>query len=124
MEIVKRVKEFLLRPFLPGEELDVIDKEDMGGPVFVAKVVLCAVGDGGEEIVRELLAGGVDNASMSVSAAVGDGTEEVSLAQSSVTVDEQGVVHLGRLVGCGQGGGCRQAVTVSDDEAVEGEPGV
>ncbi len=124
MEIVESVKEFFLRPFLPGEELDVIDKEDMGGPIFVAKVFLCAMSDGGEEIVRELLAGGIGNASMSVGAAVGDGAEEMSFAQSSATVDEQGVVHLGRLVGCGQGGGCRQAVAVSDNEAVEGELGV
>ena len=80
VQIVESVEELFLRALLVGQELDVIYEEGVGGTVSVAEIVLFSLGDGGDEIVGELLAGGVDDAPLPVSTVVSDGVEEVSLS--------------------------------------------
>ena len=80
VQIVESVEELFLRALLVGQELDVIYEEGVGGTVSVAEIVLFPLADGGDELVGELLAGGVDDAPLPVSTVVSDGVEEVSLS--------------------------------------------
>ena len=59
---VERVEELLLGPLLVGDELDVVDEEQVDPAVAVAELVDLALLDRGDELVDELLAGGVDDA--------------------------------------------------------------
>ena len=51
---------------------------------------------------------------------VADGQQQVGLAEPGVSVDEQRVVGLARILGHGGGGRVGEAVGVADDEVVEG----
>jgi hypothetical protein len=51
---------------------------------------------------------------------VGDGVEQVGLAQPGFSVDEQGVVVLGGVVGHGPGGGVGKLVGRAHHKALEG----
>ena len=59
---VERVEELFLRPLLVGDELDVVDEQQVDAPVARPEVVDPALLDAGDELVGELLAGGVDDA--------------------------------------------------------------
>src|SRR3990172_9113774 len=124
VEVVEGVEELLLGAVLAGEELDVVDEEDLRRAVAAAELVLAALGDGGDEVFGELLAGDVEGATLRDGEAVGYRLEEVGLAETWPAVDEQRVVTGAGLVGGGDGGGRRQAVGLADDEALKGELGV
>ena len=57
VEVVERVEELLLRPFLAGDELDVVDQEEIDGAVLGAELGGAVVADRIDELVREALGG-------------------------------------------------------------------
>jgi hypothetical protein len=59
-ERVEGVEEFLLRPFLAREELNVVDEQHISLPIAVAEFDELAVLDRVDELVREALAGRVE----------------------------------------------------------------
>ena len=59
---VEGVEELLLGPLLVGDELDVVDEEQVDPAVAGTELVDLALLDRGDELVGELLAGRVDDA--------------------------------------------------------------
>ncbi len=130
VEAVERVEELLEDLLLPFEELDVVEQENVDGPVAVLERLHLLAADAVDELVEELLrahvadqAAGGDLASL-----VPDGVEEVGLPQTRLAVDEQRVVLAVGLLPHRHGGGVGEAVGLAHHEVVEGvsrhEPGV
>ena len=95
---VEGVEELLLGPRLVGEELDVVEQQDVDSAeaLLEARRVLCA--DGADELRGELLHGRVAHGEARAEAAdvVADRVEEVRLAEARPAVDEERVVGLAR----------------------------
>ena len=120
------VEELLLRTLLAGKELDVVDHQDVGLTVAPAESNQGVVLDGVDELVGELLAAEIDDAGTLLHRedVVADRLEEVGLAETAATIDEEGVVGPGRGVGDGLGGGVCELVVGADNEASEGVGGI
>ena len=118
---VERVEELLLRPLLVGDELDVVDEEEVDPAVAGPEVVDAALLDARDELVRELLARRVDDplAREAGDDRVADRVHQVRLAEADPAVQEERVVGVARALGDGQGGGVGQAVGRADDEVGE-----
>ena len=119
---VEGVEELLLRPLLVGDELDVVDEQQVDAPVAGAEVVDAPLLDAGDELVGELLAGGVDDALAREAGQdlVADGVHQVRLAEADAAVQEERVVGVAGALGDRQAGGVGQAVGRADDEGAEG----
>src|SRR5262245_19991108 len=63
-EVVVRVEELVLGTLLAGQELDVVDQEEVAGPIPLTELWRLVVPDGGDEVVRELLARQILDAQM------------------------------------------------------------
>ena len=126
VELVEGMKELVLGTFLTGDELDIIDEEQVCLPVLAAELDIFAVLDGLDQLVGELVGPDVDDVGVGVDLAdaVGDGVEQMGLAHAGRAVEEQGVIDLARGFGYRQGGAVGEAVTGAHDEIVEGELGV
>ena len=123
---VERVEELLLGAGLAGEELDVVDEQDVGVAVGVLEGVDRLGAQRADEVVGEGLGGGVADGGTTavVQDVVADGMEEVGLAEAGRGVEEEGVVGLAGELGDGEGGGVGQAVALADDELLESVAGV
>ena len=123
---VEGVEELLLGPLLVGDELDVIDEQQVDLAVARPEVVDAALLDAGDEVVGELLAGGVDDplARVALHHGVADRVHQVGLAEADAAVQEERVVGLAGTLGDRQAGGMREAVGRADDEGAEGVAGV
>ncbi len=121
VEGVEGVEELFLGFFLAGEELDVVDEEDVDGAVLVAEAGHLVEARGVGEVVDELLAGDVADGGVGLEAfyLVADGVHEVGLAHADAAVEEERVVGLGGSLGDGDGGGEGELVAGAGDEAVE-----
>jgi hypothetical protein len=119
---VEGVEERLLRLRAALQELDVVDQEDVDVAVACLEGGAAVVGDGVDEVVRELLARDVSDADAGVErlGIVADRVQQVRLAESGVAVDEERVVRLGRCLSHGDRRCMREAVGLADDEVVEG----
>ena len=95
---VERVEELFLGPLLVGDELDVVDEQQVDAPVARAELVDLALLDAGDELVGELLARGVDDALAREAAEhlVADGVHQVGLAEAHAAVQEERVVGVAR----------------------------
>ncbi len=120
------MEKFLLGGFLAGDELNIIHQEQVGFPVFAPELDVPAAFDGVDQLVGELVALDVDDVGVRVflADAVGDGVEQMGLAHAGRAVDEQGIVHLPRRLGHGNGGGVGKPVGRAYHEIVEGELGI
>src|SRR5919106_3506154 len=98
MKRVEGVKELLLGPLLAFEELNVVHHEEVHCAVAPVELGDRAALEGENELVHELLGRDVAGAQSWVTLAyvASDGVQEVGLAQAGPSVDEQGVVGLGR----------------------------
>ena len=121
---VERVEELLLRPLLVGDELDVVDEEEVDPPVARPEVVDPALLDAGDELVGELLAGGVDDllAREAGDDRVPDRVHQVRLAEAHAAVQEERVVGVAGALGDREGGGVGEPVGRADDEVGERVP--
>src|SRR3990172_8142439 len=125
VEGVKGMEEFGLRSFFPRDELDIIDEQDIHPPKFISKLVHLFVTEGIDELVRKLfrreVADLLDLGKNPVHEnMVPDGMEEVRLPQSDASVDEKGIIILGRLIGHRQASGIGKLITGSHDKIVKG----
>ena len=118
---VERVEELLLGPLLVGDELDVVDEEQVDPPVAGAELVDLALLDRGDELVRELLGRGVDDALARELGddLVADGVHQVGLAEAHAAVQEERVVGMAGPLGDRQAGGVGEPVGRADDEVRE-----
>ena len=62
MQRVEGVEKLFLCPFFSGQELDVIDEQDVDAPVLGAELQGPVVADGVDQFVRKLLAADVGDA--------------------------------------------------------------
>ena len=117
------VEELLLRALLAGEELDVVDQQQVERVVLrlqlvegLALVVLHHVGD-------ELLGVQVEDARVGPvgEERVADGVDQVRLAEADAAVDEERVVHEAGRAGDVQRGGARHLVGAAGNQRVEGQ---
>ena len=122
VERVERVEELDLGLLLLGEELHVVDDEDVVVAVGLLEALDAAlVGDRVDEVVGEALAGDVADLELRVlfERRVRDRLREVRLAEAGVGVDEHRVVGGGRRLGDAARHGGRVLVVGPGDEAVE-----
>ncbi len=112
IENVECMEQFFLAGFAAGEELDVVDDEEIGFAGAFAEGLEVASGDGLDEVVDEGFAGDVDGAEIGIGAEDfgAGGLEEVGLAEAGGAVDEQGVIECAELVAAGSAGGVGEAI--------------
>ena len=117
------MEKFLLRGFLAGDKLDIIDEEEVRVAVFVAEFVVAALLQGGDELVGELVALDIDDvvAGMIFMHDAGDGIQQMRLAEAGRAVNEQRVIRFRRIVGDRDGRRVRKAVGRADDEIIKRE---
>jgi hypothetical protein len=119
---VERVEELLLDAFLAGQELDVVDQEDVELLAVAAlEGVDPLVLDGGDELVGEGLAGDVarTHAGRVHQHVMRDRLQQMRLAEARVAVDDERVVGLAGRLGDGQGRRVGEAVRAADHERAE-----
>ena len=118
---VERVEELFLGPLLVGDELDVVDEEQVDPPVAGPELVDLALLDRGDELVGELLARRVDDplARELGDHLVADGVHQVGLAEADAAVQEERVVGVAGALGDRQARGVGEAVGRPDDEVGE-----
>ena len=119
---VERVEELLLRALLAGDELDVVDEEDIDTAVAFAELLALLRTDRVDELVRELFAGRVRDALLRVARdhRVSDRVHQMRLAESRAAVDEERVVAVARPLGHRQGSSVRETVVRAHHEGGEG----
>ena len=123
---VERVEELLLGPLLVGDELDVVDEEQVDPAVAGPELVDLALLDRGDELVRELLGRRVDDALARELGddLVADRVHQVGLAEAHAAVQEQRVVGVARALRDRQARRVGEAVGRADDEVRERVAGV
>ena len=126
VQVVEGVEELLLGPRLAGDELDVVDQQDVGVAVTLLEIRHPVRPDGGDQLVGEFLRGDVADPQARVAGQhfVPDGVEKVGLAQADAAVDEERVIAVAGAVRDGEAGGVGELVPRADDEPVEGVPAV
>ena len=123
---VERVEELLLGPLLVGDELDVVDEEQVDPAVAGPELVDLALLDRGDELVGELLGRRVDDALARELGRhlVADGVHQVGLAEAHPAVQEERVVGVARALRHRQARRVGEAVGRADDEVRERVAGV
>ena len=122
VELIERVKEFILCAALVAEELDVIDQEHVCSTILLSKMREGSAADGGDEFVGEFLGGHADHprAGAIRENFPCDGVHEVGLAQSRAPEKKQRIISPGGILcDCPAGGG-GELVVGPDDEGIEG----
>src|SRR5262245_30349751 len=121
VEVVEGVEELLLCPLLAGDELDVIDEEEVDVAILGAKLRRSIVADGVDELVGEALRREVEQAKRGIKAGdlVADGVKQVSLAETDTAVNEERVVGSRRQLGNRMARGLGELVRIPDDKRIE-----
>jgi hypothetical protein len=121
MQCIEGVKELFLGAFLLGDELNVVDEQDVDGAKTVAETGHAIVAQRGDHLVGELLGGNVADARRGLSPLhiMTDGVHEMGLAHAHTTIEEERIVGARGALGNSQGRGARKLVAVADHEVVE-----
>ena len=122
VERVEGVEELVLRAFLAGDELDVVDEQHVDAAIPLAEVEDAVVAHGVDHLVHEPLGRDVGElqAGAVLQHVLPDRVHQVGLAETDAAVDEQRVVGARRGFGDGPAGGVGELVGRADDEGVEG----
>ena len=88
-------EEFLLRRLLAGDELNIVDEENVRLAVPLAEFLRRAVADRLDHFVREFVSLYIKDIHLRVAEGdlVADGVQKVRLAKSRVAVDEERVIE-------------------------------
>src|SRR6185369_82050 len=118
---VEGVEELLLRPFLAGEKLDVVEQEGVDGAVTLAERRHLVVADRGDQVGDEAVGRHVDDLLPGVFLAdpLADGLDQVRLAEARSTIDEERIERAAGVFGDGERRGVRELVRAADDEGRE-----
>ena len=115
------VEEFFLCLFLAGEELHVVDQQQVERVVARLELVEGVAARGGDHVVHELFGVDVEHACLRalLQQLVAHRLQQVRLAQADAAIDEQRVVLDAGLARHMQRGGARHAVGRAFDQVVE-----
>ena len=120
-DLVHRVEEFFLGRFLAGDELDVVDHQQVGGAQLLLELDRLVGAQRGDELDHELLGRHVDDlrARLQAMKFVADRVQQMGLAAAGAAMEEERVE--GDLVGARQrlGGVERDLIGLADDEILE-----
>jgi hypothetical protein len=122
VERVEDVEELVHRPVAAGDELDVVDQQDVAlVAVAAAELVELVEAHRGDELVHEALGALVDDAQARPGRVdvVADRVQQVGLAEADAAVDEEGVEAGAGLVGGGPRGRGGELVAGALDEVLE-----
>ena len=84
------MEEFFLGGFFTGNELNIVDEEQISFPVLIAKFNIFTAADGGNQLVGKLVAFDIDNVGFGVRLAntVGNGVQQVGLTHTGRAVNK------------------------------------
>jgi hypothetical protein len=121
VERVERVEELFLRALLPGEELDVVDQEHVGGAVAALELERGGVLDRVDHLVHELLGGHEEDPGPAplLADVVPDRVHQVGLPESHTSVNEERVVPLARALGHRLANRVGELIAAPHDEGLE-----
>ena len=126
IELIEGMEEFLLGGFLAGDELDIVDEEQVRFPIFVAEFDVLTALDGGNQFVGKLVTLDVDNLGIRLllTDAVGNGIQQMGLTHAGRAVDKQRVVHITGMVADGDGSRMGKAVGRAHHEIIKIKLGI
>ena len=116
------MEKLLLDSFLAGQELDIVNQEDVHGSIRGFEMLHAALGQGGDEIIHEFFRSGVNDFGFRVpfEHLRADGLHQMGLAQTHAAVDEQRVVHRTRFFADRDRSRVGQLIVGADNESVKG----
>ena len=125
-ERVESMEELLLQALFAGEEVDVVDEQEIYMAIAPAEIGRGAVLDGVDELIGKLLGGDVDHlaAVVHMTDVMANSLHEMGLAEPDTTVDEERIVRASERLRNGKARGLTEMVAIADDKGVEGVVGV
>src|SRR5262245_6340811 len=117
-ERVERMKEFLLRPLLASEKLNVVDQKKVGLAITLSEFDQIAVLDRIDELVDEQLTRDVDNLHVLLFCPdeLSDCLHQMGLSEADAAVNEQRIVRARRCLCDGETRRVRDFVVWPNDE--------
>ena len=121
VEGVERVEELLLRTFAAGEQLHVVEDQDVDPAEALLELPHTVVAKRPDQVVDEGLRRQIADlqSGLRLLDFVADGVRQMRLTEAHAAVDEEGVVVIARLTGHRLRGGMRELVRGSGDEVGE-----
>src|SRR5690625_1548235 len=118
---VERMEEFFLGLFLAGDELHVVNEQQVDGTVAFPERVRVLFPDRVDEVVGEGLSRDVFDRQLREQAGdlVPDRVHQVGFAEAGFAVQEQGIVRVAGLLRDRLGSGVRKVVVAADHETFE-----
>ncbi len=112
---VEGVEKFLLNALLAGEELNVINQQHIGLPIFFAELHQLIFLNGGDVFVGKFLGGNIRNLGRLLGAdhVLANSVQQVRLAKAGAAVEEERIVRFARLLRHRHRGGVGEAVVVA-----------
>src|SRR5206468_4138917 len=123
-ERVERVKEFLLRPLLASQKLNVVNQEKVGLSITLPELDQIAVLDRVDELIDEQLTRDINHLHVfSLRPDIlADRLHQMRLAKADATINEQWIVRARWRLRDGKTGRVRDFVIRADDERFECVP--
>ena len=117
------MEEFVLYLLLAGYELHIVHQQQVRFPIFGTELAAPAGTDQLDEFVDEIVALDVDDLGVLIVPAdnVGNGIEQMSLTKAGISVDQQGVIVLSRVLRHSLRGGVGQLVAGAYHEGIKGK---
>ncbi|CAI8356132.1 MAG: Uncharacterised protein [Cyanobium sp. ARS6] len=121
MQRVEGVEELFLGVFLTFDELNVVHKDEIGGPVAVTEGLHAVLADGTDQIVGEGLGGDVEHLGVwiDLKAVMADGLHEMGFAEAHPSADEQRIEFSARGLSHSECSGMGHAAVGPHNEAIE-----
>ena len=122
-DLVPDAQQLLLGAAAPGQQVHVVQEDDVALQQLVGERLQGAGGDGGGDVVDQLVGGAADDVEVgaTVQRQVADGVQQVRLADAGLAVEEERVVAGARRLGGTARGGRGHLAAGAGDEGVEGE---
>ncbi len=113
------MEKLLLRALLAGDELDVVDEQDLSVAVFISKVLCCVCANRLHQIIGEGFGGDIEHAQSPSIGGLADSVEKVGFAQPYTAIDKERIISASRRLRHSLGSGLSQAITRTDDKIVK-----
>ena len=123
---VESMEELLLNAFLAGQELHVVDEQDVRLAMFAAEADQLIVLNGLDVFVGEFFGRKIRDARAFFGAGnvLANGVQQMRLAQTHPAIKEKRIVGFARRLRDGHGGGMGVVVVLTHDEGFEGVFGI